>query len=60
MFWCTEPDIYMFLQQKIIDVGRLFSEAGDILPTEHNRLLPTNAKMILLLREWLALVKFDY
>ena len=46
--------------QLIIDVERLFSEAGDILTTEHNRLLPNNARMILLLRELLAVVKFDY
>ena len=43
-----------------VDVERLFSEAGDILTTERNRLKPQNARKILMTREGLPLVNFKY
>ena len=43
-----------------VDVERLFSEAGDILTKERNRLKPQNARKILMTREGLPIINFKY
>ena len=42
---------YLTAPPSSVDVERLFSEGGDILTDERNRLLPQNASMVLFLKE---------
>ena len=51
---------YLTPSATTVDVERFFSDAGDIVTPDRNRLLPQNIKKILLTREGLPLINFRY